>query len=118
MVISEENQPSKIHTSQLVQIQPEARGTYLRTLRAGEDPTCKFTSLADLLTADFLEECLWELKSDKAPGIDGVTVQEYEANLDEDIDDLEVGYELYSTLEGGKKADQEGKKEQQRGKNG
>jgi hypothetical protein len=58
MVIGEENQPSKIHTSQLVPIQPEARGTYLRTLRAREDPTCKFTSLADLLTADFLEECL------------------------------------------------------------
>jgi hypothetical protein len=68
MMIGKENQPSKIHTSQLVQIQPEARGHYLRTLRAREDPTCKFTSLADLLTADFLEECLWELKSDKAPG--------------------------------------------------
>jgi hypothetical protein len=53
---------------------------------------------------------LWELKSDKAPGIDGVTVQEYEANLDEDIDDLEVGYELYSTLEGGQKSRPRGQK--------
>jgi len=58
------------------------------TLRAREDPTCKFTSLAHLLTADFLTVCFWELKRDKAPGIDGVTVREYEAKLDENIGDL------------------------------
>ncbi|NQE05631.1 hypothetical protein C5S32_07160 [ANME-1 cluster archaeon GoMg1] len=58
------------------------------TLRAREDPTCKFTSLAHLLTPDFLKECFRELKKDKAPGIDGVTVGEYEENLDENIEDL------------------------------
>jgi len=58
------------------------------TQRAREDPTCKFTSLAHLLTADFLTECLWELKRNKAPGIDGVTVREYEAKLDENIGNL------------------------------
>jgi RNA-directed DNA polymerase len=58
------------------------------TLRAREDPMCKFTSLAHLLTEDFLKECFWELKRDKAPGIDGVTVGEYEENLDENIEVL------------------------------
>jgi RNA-directed DNA polymerase len=58
------------------------------TLRAREDPTCKFTSLAHLLTADFLKECFRELKKDKAPGIDGVTWRRYEENLDENIEDL------------------------------
>jgi len=60
------------------------------TLRAREDPKCKFTSLAHLLTADFLKECFWELKRDKAPGIDGVTWGEYEENLDENVEDLVV----------------------------
>ena len=58
------------------------------TLRAREDPACTFTSLAHLLTADFLKECFWELKRGKAPGIDGVTWSEYEANVDENITDL------------------------------
>ena len=58
------------------------------TLRAREDPTCKFTSLAHLLTADFLKECFRELKKDKAPGIDGVTWRKYEENLDENTEDL------------------------------
>nr|QNO57851.1 D-inositol-3-phosphate glycosyltransferase [Methanosarcinales archaeon ANME-1 ERB7] len=58
------------------------------TLRAREDPTCKFTSLAHLLTTDFLKECFRELKKDKAPGIDGVTWRKYEENLDENIENL------------------------------
>jgi len=60
------------------------------TLRARENPKCKFTSLAHLLTEDFLKECLRELKRDKAPGIDGVTVKQYEVHLEENIKDLVV----------------------------
>jgi RNA-directed DNA polymerase len=60
------------------------------TLRAREDPKCMFTSLAHLLTEDFLKECFWELKRDKAPGIDEVTVEEYGEHLDENIEDLVV----------------------------
>jgi hypothetical protein len=48
------------------------------TLRAREDPKCKFTSLAHLLSEDFLKECFWGLKRDKVSGIDGVTVGECE----------------------------------------
>jgi len=58
------------------------------TLRAREDPKCQFTSLAHLLSEDFLGECFRELKRDKASGIDGVTVQEYEVNLEENLKDL------------------------------
>jgi group II intron reverse transcriptase/maturase len=58
------------------------------TLRAREDPKCQFTSLAHLLSEDFLKGCFWELKRDKASGIDGVTVQEYEVNLGENLKDL------------------------------
>lgn len=58
------------------------------TLRARGDPKCKFTSLAHLLSEEFLKGCFWELKRDKASGIDGVTVQEYEVNLEENLKGL------------------------------
>jgi len=58
------------------------------TQRARENPKHKFSRLIDLLTEDFLKECFWELKRDKASGVDGVTVKEYEANLEENIKDL------------------------------
>ncbi len=58
------------------------------TLRAREDPKCKFTSLALLLTEDFLKEWFLELKRDKASGIDGVTVQEYGVDLEENLKGL------------------------------
>jgi group II intron reverse transcriptase/maturase len=58
------------------------------TLRAREDPKCQFTSLAHLLSEDFFKECFRELKRDKASGIDGVTVQEYGVNLEENLKDL------------------------------
>nr|QNO42328.1 hypothetical protein KODGCDNG_00015 [Methanosarcinales archaeon ANME-2c ERB4]QNO43037.1 hypothetical protein HGKCJMEE_00015 [Methanosarcinales archaeon ANME-2c ERB4]QNO43215.1 hypothetical protein IMGOGGGD_00015 [Methanosarcinales archaeon ANME-2c ERB4]QNO43760.1 hypothetical protein ALLGJMBF_00012 [Methanosarcinales archaeon ANME-2c ERB4]QNO43840.1 hypothetical protein HEAIHDEL_00002 [Methanosarcinales archaeon ANME-2c ERB4] len=57
-------------------------------IRAKGDPKCKFTSLAHLLTEDFLKECFRELKRGKSPGIDGVTVGEYAKKLDENIADL------------------------------
>jgi len=58
------------------------------TLRAEENPRCKFISLAHLLSEDFLRGCFWELKRDKASGIDGVSVKGYEVNLEENIKEL------------------------------
>jgi len=58
------------------------------TLRAREDPKSKFISLAHLLTEDFLRECFWELKRDKASGVDGVSVQVYGVNLEENLKGL------------------------------
>jgi len=57
------------------------------TRRAKEDPNCKFTSLAHLLTEDFLKECYQELKV-TTPGVDGVTIKDYGKNLDDNISDL------------------------------
>lgn len=58
------------------------------TRRAREDPKLRFTSVAHLLTEDFLKACFWELKRDRAPGIDGVSVEDYEEGLEENLEDL------------------------------
>jgi len=60
----------------------------LITERARRDPKCRFTSLAYLLNEGYLLECFKELKRNKAPGIDGVTVKQYEENLAENVRDL------------------------------
>jgi len=58
------------------------------TLRARENPKYKFMTLAYLLTEDFLLGCFRELKRDKAAGIDGVRVKEYEVRLEENLKGL------------------------------
>lgn len=58
------------------------------TIRAGENPQLKFTSLAHLLTVDFLKQCFRELKKHKASGVDGVTVEAYGKRLEENLKDL------------------------------
>lgn len=58
------------------------------TKRAREKPRAKFVSLAHMLTVEFLRSSFWELKRDKALGIDGVSVREYEENLEENLKDL------------------------------
>ena len=49
----------------------------------------KFISLAHMLDERFLTGCFLELKRDKASGIDGVSVEEYGANLEARIEELE-----------------------------
>ena len=44
----------------------------LLSKRARQDPKLRFTSLAHLLNAEFLEECYYSLGRDRASGIDGV----------------------------------------------
>lgn len=60
----------------------------LITQRARENPKMRFTSLAHHLNEGFLLECFQELKKNKAPGIDGVTVEKYEERLEENLKDL------------------------------
>ena len=62
----------------------------LITWRARENPKMRFTSLAHHLGEGFLLECFRELKKDKAPGIDGVTVRKYEERLEENLRELVV----------------------------
>lgn len=56
--------------------------------RAKIDPTTRFTSLAHVLTPDFLRETWKGINKQGAPGIDGMTAKEYAANLDEHVEDV------------------------------
>jgi RNA-directed DNA polymerase len=60
------------------------------TQRAEQQPAEVFNNLYSLLTYDLLEQAFRRLKRDKAPGIDGVTVDQYEANLRVNLLDLET----------------------------
>ena len=58
------------------------------TLRAGKNPRSQFCAVMHLFTEDFLLACFGELARNKAPGIDAVTVEDYEANLAANLKDL------------------------------
>ncbi|MCG2736062.1 MAG: hypothetical protein L6282_06660, partial [Candidatus Methanoperedenaceae archaeon] len=45
-------------------------------------------TLMHLFTEEYLMGCFRELKRNKAPGIDGVSIEEYEINLKENIGEL------------------------------
>ena len=55
---------------------------------AQENKEMKFTALLHHLTVDLLGESFYSLKRKAAPGVDGVTWQEYESGLEERLIDL------------------------------
>lgn len=55
---------------------------------AWENLHYKFTSLASLLNEEYLAHCFWELKRNKAPGVDGVSVEAYGKKLGENLHGL------------------------------
>src|SRR6201998_1635978 len=55
---------------------------------ARENKEMKFTALLHHLTADLLRESFYSLKRKAAPGVDGVTWQEYETGLEDRLIDL------------------------------
>ena len=55
------------------------------SIKARGNPGMKFTSLAHVLTVDFLKECFGQLNADSCTGVDGVTVEEYKGNLEENL---------------------------------
>jgi len=63
--------------------------------KAKQDKRVKFTSLAHLLTVDFLKENFKKLNPHGAPGPDGVTMEAFGSDLDAEIDgvwrDLRAG---------------------------
>ena len=59
----------------------------IRELSAS-NPKMVFTSLYHLINGDLLRECHEEMDGNKATGVDNVTKAEYEANLDENLEDL------------------------------
>lgn len=55
---------------------------------AKKDKKVKFNNLAHMLNSENLKQCFYELKKNKASGIDGVTFQEYEKNLGANLENL------------------------------
>ena len=58
------------------------------TTRAVGNPKGRFNALMHLFTEDYLKECFWALKRNKAPGVDGETVESYEENLESNLKGL------------------------------
>jgi RNA-directed DNA polymerase len=56
--------------------------------QAAHDPHRVFTTLAHLIDVDFLREAYRQTSKASAPGIDGVTAQEYAEHLEENLHDL------------------------------
>ena len=50
--------------------------------------TLQFTSLAHLLNVEMLGEAYRRLRKDASPGVDGLTAQEYEQDLEGNLQDL------------------------------
>ena len=48
----------------------------------------KFTALFHHISIELLEEAFFELKEDAAPGVDGLTREDYEADLERNLEDL------------------------------
>ena len=55
---------------------------------AKERPKEVFTSIYHLINEELLKECFKELDGTKATGIDKITKEEYEQNLEENIKNL------------------------------
>src|SRR5260370_838004 len=55
---------------------------------AKENKGTRFTALLHHMTVDLLRESFYDLKRKAAPGVDGVTWQDYEAGLEERLIDL------------------------------
>ena len=65
--------------------------TFLRTIaeKASTDKHHRFGDLYRWLNQDVLRLCFFRLRKDAASGVDGVTYQEYEKNLEANLADLE-----------------------------
>ena len=56
--------------------------------KARREPTCKFTSLFHLMDTELLKGCFGGLRRDAAPGIDRITKEEYEKDLEANLTGL------------------------------
>ena len=55
---------------------------------SAENPNMVFTSVGHLINKELLKECSAKMDGDKAVGIDGVTKEEYERDLDANLESL------------------------------
>ena len=58
------------------------------TNKAAQEPRHRFGGLYRLLNQDSLRECFYALRKAAAPGVDGVTFEAYERNLESNLADL------------------------------
>ena len=79
---AEETGPARVARKDLLTILREIAN------KAAADKSHRFGGLFHLLNEAFLKECFGKLKKNAAPGIDGVTVQEYEKDLEKNIHEL------------------------------
>ena len=56
--------------------------------RARRDPSTRFTSLAHLIDEDALERAFHRQRKDAAPGVDGVTKEQFGENLEDNLREL------------------------------
>jgi RNA-directed DNA polymerase len=91
---SEEGRPSIKENACQPRTYPTQSGKHVSQGLAGvrkvarENKEIKFTALLHHLTVDLLRESFYSLKRKAAPGVDGVTWQEYETRLEDRLIDL------------------------------
>jgi RNA-directed DNA polymerase len=56
--------------------------------KAAQEPKHRFGGLYRLLNQESLRECFYALRKEAAPGVDGVSFQDYEKNLESNLADL------------------------------
>src|ERR1700726_2732603 len=52
----------------------------------------RFTTLLHHVSVDLLRQAFFEIKKDAAPGVDGLTRQDYEADLERRLEDLHARF--------------------------
>jgi RNA-directed DNA polymerase len=90
---AEGRQPTKENIGQATAPRTQSRISELSDLlgvrkAARKDKRTRFTALLHHVTVDLLRDSYYALKRNAAPGVDGVTWQEYETALDEKLVDL------------------------------
>jgi hypothetical protein len=89
----EGRQPTKENSGQATAPRTQSRIGELSDLlgvrkAARKDKRTRFTALLHHVTVNLLRDSYFALKRDAAPGVDGVSWQEYETELDEKLADL------------------------------
>jgi len=89
----EGRRPTKENIEQATPPRTQSRASELSVLRgvrevARRDKRTRFSALLHHVTTALLRESYYSLKREAAPGVDGVTWQEYETGLDEKLADL------------------------------
>ena len=85
MIKENANQPHTSSTQSETSVSQRLEGV---RKAARENKETKFTALLHHMTVDLLRESFYALKRKAAPGVDGVTWQDYEAGLEDRLVDL------------------------------